>query len=133
MRNARSAVMAADKEAFVPELPHDLDHIRCHLRFGIRLVIGRGWRFERAAIASEVGADDGEVPGQFRGYPVPHHVRLRVAMQQQQRWARSTMPQTDGATSNVDMGKGELWKQQSIVLGSSSITRPASYWPGLGR
>ena len=54
-------------------------------------------RLERAAVAAQVGADHREALGQRRRHRVPHRVRLRVAVQQQQRRARAAVAQPDRA------------------------------------
>src|SRR5262249_61882335 len=53
----------------------------------------------------------GEVPGELRGHPVQHHVRLRIAVQQQQGLTRSAAPQPDAAAVDGHLLEREAWKQ----------------------
>ena len=48
-------------------------------------MVGCARRFATRAIAAQVGGDDGEPLGQRRRDPVPHQVRLRDAVQKQDR------------------------------------------------
>ena len=59
---------------------------RGHRALGVAGVVRRRRAACRAvAVAAQVGRDHGEPLGQGRGHPVPAGVRLRVAVQQQQR------------------------------------------------
>ena len=51
-------------------------------------MLGVGRRHVRPAVAGQVGNDQAEAFGQRRRHAVPHHVGLRIAVQQQQRRAR---------------------------------------------
>ena len=85
MRDAAAAVVPREPEAREPEVTHHLDHVQRHraLRVGGMARVGRGLR--RVAVAAQVRADNGELARQRGGDPVPHRVRLRIAVEQQQR------------------------------------------------
>jgi hypothetical protein len=80
-----AAVMPGDREALVPEHSHGLHLVGGKRAFGVRGVIGGRRRPERRAVPGQVGGDDREPVGQSRRGGVPHEVRLRVAVQEQQR------------------------------------------------
>ena len=90
------------------EVLHDLDHVARHLDLGVRRVIGRGPRLERAAVAAQVGAYDGEPRGELRCHGVPHEMALRVAMEQEQRRARAAVPHPNFAVAHGNRFKREL-------------------------
>src|ERR1700761_3992923 len=70
-------------EALVAEFAHDEDLVVGHRAFGVRVVSRTARRFAAVAVAAQVGEDDHVVFGQDGGDVVPHHVGLRVAVQEQ--------------------------------------------------
>jgi hypothetical protein len=100
--DARPAVVRRDGEAPVAEMRHQLREVPRHLALGVGRVVRRRRRLERAAVAAQVGAVDGVRLRQRRRDPVPHRVRLRVAVQQQQRRAFAAAPQAQHAAGDLD-------------------------------
>ena len=66
------------------------------------------------AVAAQVGADDGEALGEPRRDPVPHRVRLRIAVQQQERRPAAADPQLDLGTRAGDAPRLETGKEGSV-------------------
>ena len=96
VRDASAAVVADDGEALVAERAHQRDHVGRHRALAVLRVIELGRRrrrrLGRVAIAAQVGNDEREVGGERARDAVPHRVRLRVAVQQQQRRLRRSPP-----------------------------------------
>ncbi len=67
------------------------------------MVVGIG-RLRAVAVAAEVGGDDGEVTRKPCGDLMPHHVRLRIAVQEKQRRPGATVPKADFCVAGVDGG-----------------------------
>ena len=91
---------------------------RCHGLLGVGRVIGRGGRLERTAVAAQVGTDHGEALGQLRRHGVPHGVRLRVAVQEQQRRTGAAAAQPDRAVLGADVLEREAGKEHGPDCGS---------------
>ena len=72
-----AAIVPGDREAREPESHHDRHHVVRHRPLGVgRMVRIRG-RTAAAAVAAQVGTDDGEVAREQRRHAAPHQVRLR--------------------------------------------------------
>jgi hypothetical protein len=65
------------------------------------------------AVAAQVGAYDGAALGQGRGHPVPHHMALRIAVQQQQRRPRAADPGADRGLAGRDVPQLEPLKHHA--------------------
>src|SRR4029079_11443215 len=85
VRAAGAAIVAAYGEALEAELPHQLDLVTRHRPLRVGLVIRRGLGLRALAVAAQVRRDDGEALCQCRGDGMPHHVRLRMAVQEEER------------------------------------------------
>jgi hypothetical protein len=81
--------MARGDEALVPQGPHDLQTVLGHDALGVGLVMRIAHRHGAGAIAAQVGHDERGVAGQLRRDSVPASVRLRIAVQQEQRRPRA--------------------------------------------
>ena len=79
----------------MPQPLHHLHHVLGHLALGVGSVVRGRLGLVRAAVAAQIGAHDSEALRQPRRHRVPHGVRLRVAVQQQQRRPRPAAPQPD--------------------------------------
>ena len=89
VRDAAAAVVADHREALVAERAHQRDQVGGHRPLAVLRVVERGRRCRRGlgrvAVAAQVGDDEAEVGRQRARDAPPHRVRLRIAVQQQQR------------------------------------------------
>ena len=118
VRHPRAAVVAADQEAAMTEMLHHLDEVARHLLLGVGRVVGRGLGLERAAVAAQVGADHREALRHLRCHGVPHGVRLRVAVQQQQRRSGAAAAQAHLAAGDCHVLEREAGEEH-VVLAQS--------------
>ncbi len=83
VRYARAAIVSHETKVREALRAHQFDLVGRHrtLRIVDAALTAGGLR--RIAVPAEVAADHGESLGEARRDPVPHHVRLRVAVQQQ--------------------------------------------------
>ena len=93
---ARAAVVAGQEEAVMAERGHHLHLIASHgaerVVDVLRATVGRA---DAVAIAAEVGRDHVVSTGEGAGDLVPADVRLRVAVQQQERRPLAAMAEED--------------------------------------
>src|SRR6267154_5373748 len=84
MRDASPTVVAGDAKALEAQRGHHGDLIGGHraLRVGQMLIVALG--FAAIAIAAQIGRDYGVMLGERGSDLVPHHMRLRISMEQQQ-------------------------------------------------
>src|SRR5437763_13236097 len=87
MRDAPAAIVAGEEEAAEAERLHRLDLVAGHHALRVALVSLRRRRLRRVPVAAQVGRDDVEALREPRRDLVPDRVRLRVAMEHQQRRA----------------------------------------------
>ena len=85
--HASPAVVARHGEAFEAQCSHRLDLVTGHRSLAVRGVVGRRLRSKRHPIPRQIRGDDGMPLGEDGCGGVPHLVRLRIAVQQQQRRA----------------------------------------------
>lgn len=98
-----TAVVANDREGLEAKVPHERDLISGHGALGVRGVIElRRWP-GRVAVPTQVGKDDRVPVSQFRRHPVPHHMTLRVAVQQQNRRPVAAHGGVDARLVDVDV------------------------------
>ena len=114
MGDPRAAVMPGDRELVEAERRHHLDLVERQRPFRIIREIGAGRRFRAVAVAAQIGDDDGEVLGQARRHLAPHHMGLRVAVQQQQRRAAAAGHEVDRRARGLDPALGEAGKKSAI-------------------
>jgi hypothetical protein len=82
---------------------HRVDLVLGHSAERVVCVIGFSARLRAVAVAAEVGCDDRELLGERRSDLVPHHERLRAAVQQQEWRAASADDKIDrGPLRGVD-------------------------------
>ena len=103
VRHARAAVVGADGKARVAEVAHHRQRIGGHRPLAVQRVVGRGRQACAVATATQVHRHHRESLGQRAGHGVPHGVRLRVAMQQQQRRPRAADARTQAHAVVVDV------------------------------
>ena len=104
--DAPAAIMTHEREMDVTECLHRLDHRLCHgaLRIG-PVIVGRR-RDRRPAIARQTKENDGAVAGDLGGDPVPHDLRLRKTVQQEDRRPRPGRAGEQAAGTRVEpMGR----------------------------
>ena len=117
VRDTAAAVVAGDGKALVAQLPHQRPHIGghralAHLRV-LRLV-GRGLA---VAIAAQVGQHEAEVRRELRHHAVPEHVRLREAVQQQQRRRTDTAADAAAQAPALD---GQVERLEAFEAGDGA-------------
>ena len=77
-----AAIMARHGEAVVAQGGHHRHHVARHGALRIGPVVAVVLRHAGAAVAPEIGNHQVEMAGQHRRQPVPHHMRLGIAVQQ---------------------------------------------------
>ena len=85
VRDARPAVVADEVETLMPERTHDAHHVERHFALAVVAVIRRPLGLARIAITAKVGTHHRVPARQFGRDAVPHRMRLRVAVQHEQR------------------------------------------------
>jgi hypothetical protein len=90
-------VVAGDGEVLMPQRHHRLHLVERHCALGVGGMVTRRSGPQRVPIAAQIGGDDGEVLRQQRGGRTPHEMRLRVAVEQQERRTRAADHGADGA------------------------------------
>ena len=84
MRHPCPTIVTDDVPRCVSQLIHHFDDIACCRAFAVCLVIfWLGWWLRAVAVAAKVGCDECVSLGEFWSDLVPEHVRLRIAVQQQ--------------------------------------------------
>jgi hypothetical protein len=103
MRDACATISADERKSIESEIAHHLHLIVTSRAFGIiRVIVSVRW-LAAVAIAAEIGRHDRVVGGQLRCDGIPHHVRVRRAMQQQNRRPLSTDHAVDDGSGAVDV------------------------------
>ncbi len=106
MRDTAAAVVAGDEKAPMAEACHQRRHVGGHRPLAVKrmgLVLQRGARLGRIAVAAQVRNDEREVGRQPCGDALPHDVRLRVAVQEKQ---CRLGPVAAGARKQLDLAGG---------------------------
>ena len=85
MHHAAAAVVADGRELVEPEVLHHFDLILGHGALGVAGMVLAAGRLAAVAVAPEVRRHHGIVLGQLRSHERPGDVRLRIAVQQQDR------------------------------------------------
>ena len=114
MRDATTAIVAAKTERIEAEFAHHYNLILRHFTFTVVGVIGSIGRFSTHAIPAKVGDDDGEVLRQFRCDAVPNQMRLRIAVQQQQRRATAADERVDIDAVGVNTSLGKFIEHDNL-------------------
>ena len=100
--DAAAAVVSGKAKAHITERLHQLDHRRCHGALGVGRVRGVGGRCIGPAVAGQIGNDQAKTRRQRSRHAVPHHVRLRIAVQQKKRRAFAAAAGENPARRRVD-------------------------------
>jgi hypothetical protein len=99
---AGAAVVPGHSKPLEAELAHHLNLVAGHGPLGVRLVVRGCGRLAAPAVAAQVGGDHGELLRQPRRHGVPHHVGLRVPVEQQERRAAPAMADADHRLPGID-------------------------------
>ena len=103
-----TTVVAGDGETLIAQSRHGLDLIDRQGSLGVRGVIAARVGPQRRPVACEVGGDNGEMLGQEGCHRVPHHVCLRIAVQQQQRRSAAADAGEDQAAVGLELAVNEI-------------------------
>src|SRR5512133_1120169 len=77
-------------------------------------MIGRGCRLAALAVTAQIRGDDREVPGKERRDLVPHHMRLRMSMQEKNGRTIASMPYADRCFTSIHHRQLESFKHRSL-------------------
>ena len=106
--DAASTVVTGHCEALMAEHSHGLHLVVGQRALGVRDVVGRRRRAKRRPVAGQIRRHDSEPPGEQRRRRVPHQVRLRIAMQQQQGWPAAADTGEDRPPLGQELMAGEV-------------------------
>jgi hypothetical protein len=126
-----AAIVAGETEADKAERRHRFDHDGGHGALAIGRVVGVRFRHRGPAIAGQVGDHEGEMRGNLRSHAMPHHVALRMAVQQKQRPPAAADAGEDLADRGVDPARGVTGIEVGEVghyCDSRSIARQPMSW-----
>ena len=84
--DAPAAIMTGETEAGEAERLHHLHHGDRHGALGVGRVVGLCMRHRGPAIARQVGNHQREIWREQRCHAVPHHITLRMAVEEEKRW-----------------------------------------------
>ena len=107
MCDARAAIMRDDIEAVEAQHGHHRDLIGRHRALRIIRVRGIARQFFAVAITAQVGRDDREAFRKLGHNLVPGQMRLRVAVEQQQRRSRTADRGADAHAVRIDVPPAE--------------------------
>ena len=126
--DAPSPVVPDDRKTLEAEMPHNGNLVTRHGPFRIGLVIrGRRW-LGASAVTTQVGRHDSEVFRQPRRHPVPDDMRLRIAVEEQQRRTGAADAQTDCRFADVKMMKfkaSKHWTLSELEAEAQRLTKPS--------
>ena len=108
IRNPTAAVVSGDREPRESEPLHHAHHVLRHGTLRVWRVVRRGRRTTAAPITAKIRADDREVTREQRRDAAPHQVRLRKAVQQENRRPAASRADEDRCVARVDLGRGEV-------------------------
>lgn len=108
--DSAAAVVPGDTERNVPKPRHDGYDVVSHNTLGIALTCVRS-RDRGPTVAPEIGRNDSEMLGEIGRQMPPHHVRLRVAVQQQQGRPFAADASMDRHVTKRKITAGEARKQ----------------------
>jgi hypothetical protein len=126
MGHPPAPVMAGETEGVVTEDAHEAGHVVRHGALGIGRMLRIGRRLARIAVASQIRADQREAVPQPQRHLVPHGKGLRIAMEQEERRARSSRRQVDHRLGHLDVADLESRKQS--CRGPVAVADLALFW-----
>src|SRR5690606_367261 len=124
--DAAAPVMAGDRKHLVPEGLHDLNHVLRHRPLGIGEVVRIIGRAGTCSVPPKIRKYDSETAREGGRQLVPHDMRLRISVQEQERWTVAAKPQEYLRTEGRDAPFLEAGKQLAHFSGlpcSRSIAR----------
>src|SRR5438128_7235993 len=95
MCHARASVMSDNSKRAKAQVLHYLDLILRHHALGISLVFRVTRRFSAVAKPAQIGTNDSELLSQLWRNQMPADMRLRIAVQQENRIAATTSNEVD--------------------------------------
>ena len=114
---ASAPVVARHVEPLEAVVPHDLHLVEGHRPEGIIDAVFPALGFGRVPVAAQVGQDHRVVFGQFADDLVPGDVRLRVAVDEQQRCPLAAAQHVDRGSAGLNRLPGEPGKEALVRLG----------------
>ena len=124
VRDSAAAILANHREPLEPEMTHDLHLVERQRALGIVRVIGQPLRLTAVAVAAQIRRDDGVVLRETGGHVAPREMRLRRAVQQQQRRAAPRLHGLDRhAAARLDAMRGEAREQRRRAIRRSLCAR----------
>ncbi|MNV71266.1 hypothetical protein D3C71_1642750 [compost metagenome] len=109
VRHAGAAVVRQHGKARVAQMPHHRQHFGTHDALAVEQMRGVADGFGGISVAAQVGQHQREVLRQRRGHLVPDRAGLRMAVQQQQRWAVAARQHVDVLT----VGRGDAVRRKA--------------------
>jgi hypothetical protein len=103
MRHPRAAVVRQHLKALEPIGLHDSHGVLRHGTLGISLMRCVTDGPDRISVAAQIHHHHSEHLGQLTGHCVPHHMGLRMPVQQQQRGAAATLQRTQVSRRALDI------------------------------
>ena len=116
MPDPAAAIVPGDVKPPKPQSFHHLHLILCHGALGVGEVRRVGGGLAAVTVTAQVAGDDGETLRQPRRDPVPHDVRLRIAVQQQQRRPRAADHGVNGGRAGVDILAVEALEHAALAV-----------------
>ena len=100
--NSTASIVPGDVESVEPEPLHHRDAIARHRAFGVRFVVVRSRRLRALAVSTQIHCHHRELAREAPRDQVPHHMRLRMPVQEEERRATPAVPDADGRLARVD-------------------------------
>src|SRR5918997_1271018 len=133
--DATAAIVSGDREAPEAESLHDGYHVLGHGSLRVRLMVPSGGRATAAPVAAKVGTDDRKVADKQRRDGAPHQVRLREAVQQEDRRPGPARAHENAGLIRLDLAGCELIHHfgPCSLLGTTDTVCSSSVSPCDGR
>src|SRR5258708_20282118 len=100
---ARPAIVSHDAELVVAQMSHDLELVTADRAHAVGFVVGSTGRLGAGAVPTQIGGDDGVALGEVGSYPMPHQMRFRNTVQEQQRRSVAASASVDRRTRGRDI------------------------------
>ena len=123
MRHACAAVMRGNEEPRMSKQMHDGHRVARHAAFAVGQVFGVGVGPRRIAVAPQIQGDDGESLCQRIRHTVPHHMRLRMPVQEQEGRSTATDAAVDADITQCK-GLGLEVLEHRIIVARRPVSEP---------
>jgi hypothetical protein len=110
-----AAIVSRYSEALEPQCAHHLELVLGHRALRIRSVITAAGGLVAVAVAAQVRTDDREMLREHGSHPVPHDVRLWIAVQEQDRRPTAAATHIDRDPVRLDRLGREVRKHSDLV------------------